>query len=166
MQLRDLFDEMPVSNGAAVPMALQKLLRENLNVAEDWQQAESLLLRAREELPQQVEILIALYKLYAYSNRFDESLAVIDEALTISAESEGFVADWRKLHQGSARWHPATGKTRYYLYSLKATGFVCLRKGEIERALEVLTKLLELDPQDQVGGSVVYEIAEGIRDAS
>ncbi len=162
MQLRDLFDEFPGSEGSVTPIALQQLLREDLNVKQDWQQAEQLLLKARQDLPQQLEILIALYKLYAYSNRFEESLAVIDEVLHRAAESSGFDADWRQLDADSATWNPAMGRVRYYLYSLKATGFVCLRSGAVEKAHAVLIKLLELDPLDQVGGSVVYEMAQGL----
>lgn len=162
MQLRDLFDEVPGGENGVIPMALQQLLREDLNVEQDWQQAERLLLKARQDLPQQLEILVALYKLYAYSNRFEESLAVIDEVLHRAATSGGFDADWRRLDAGSAAWNPAMGRVRYYLYSLKATGFVCLRSGAVEKAHAVLTKLLELDPQDQVGGSVVYEMAQSL----
>lgn len=162
MQLRDLFDEMPGNDGSVIPLALQQLLREDLNVKDDWQQAEQLLLKARQALPDQLEVQIALYKLYAYSNRFTESLAVIDEVLTTVAAAEGFASDWRQVYEHTARWHPASGRLRHYLYSLKATGFVCLRSGDINRAMAVLTKLLELDPLDQVGGSVVYELAEGL----
>lgn len=162
MQLRDLFDEMPAADGAVIPMALQQLLREDLNVKDDWQQAEQLLLKARRALPDQLEVQIALYKLYAYSNRFSESLAVISDVLNAVAIAEGFATDWQQVYPETARWHPASGRLRHYLYSLKATGFVCLRSGDIDRAIAVLTKLLELDPLDQVGGSVVYELAEGL----
>lgn len=162
MQLRDLFDELPINETAVVPMALQQLLREDLNVTEDWQQAEQLLIRARQALPQQLEVQIALYKLYAYSNRFDEALAVIENVLVAAATAVGFAPDWRDLDATSACWYPARGKVRQYLYSLKATGFVCLRSGAIDRAHAVLSKLQELDPGDQVGGSVVLELAESL----
>ena len=59
----------------------------------------------------------------------------------------------------------ATGATRLYLYSLKATGFVQLRKGNVQAALAVLQKLRELDPMDQVGGSVVWEMAQRLLDS-
>ncbi len=162
MQLRDLFDTLPVTPSEVIPLTLQQLLRAELLVEEDWQQAEHLLLTARRELPEQVEVLIALYKLYAYSNRFEESLNLIEEVLEKSASLAGFSPNWNELSADSADWTPASGALRHYLYSLKAMGFVCLRKGEPEQALQVLKKLLELDPQDQVGGSVVFELAESI----
>ncbi len=79
--------------------------------------------------------------------------------LDAAAQRAGFAPDWRALDCDSADWHPATGDVRHYLYGLKATGFVCLRRGDVERAFAVLGKLRELDPADQVGGSVVYEFA-------
>lgn len=164
MQLRDLFDELPTAGAAVIPLELQQLLRADLNVKEDWQQAEQLLLKARLALPQQMEILIALYKLYAYSNRFAESLEIINEVLRLTAAAVGFNRDWRSLDSGSAQWYPARGSVRQYLYSLKATGFVSLRSGDIDTAFAVLSKLSELDPQDQVGGSVVLEMAESLRE--
>lgn len=149
-----------------MPLALEQLLRQDLDVKDDWQQAEQLLQRARQALPGRLEILVALYKLYAYSNRFDEALEVIDEVLNTAATKMGFNPDWRYLHSDSASWQPATGAVRLYLYSLKASGFVRLRRGDVRVAFDVLSKLLELDPHDQVGGSVVYEMADRLRESA
>lgn len=160
MQLRDLFEEFPVDKGAVVPLALQQLLRESLDVCDDWQRAEQLLLSARELLPERLEILVALYKMYAYSNRFDEALALINEVLCKAANQGGFSINWRWLSSSSADWNNAKGAVRFYLYSLKAMGFVQLRKGEISQAHEVLQRLCQLDHLDQVGGSVVLDMAE------
>ncbi len=160
VHLRDLFDEFPLGKGEVVPLALQQLLKATLDVHEDWQRAERLLLDTRELLPERLEIPVALYKMYAYSNRFDESLALIDEVLSRAAVQGGFASDWQALDHDSATWDEAKGAVRFYLYSMKAQGFVLLRKGEVAQAHAVLQKLGELDPRDQVGGSVVLDIAE------
>lgn len=160
MQLRDLFDEFPMGKDEVVPLALQKLLKTSLNVNEDWQRAERILIETRELLPERLELLVALYKMYAYSNRFDESLALIDEVLQKAAEQGGFIPEWQRLESDSATWQDAKGPVRFYLYSMKARGFVLLRKGQVEQAYEILNKLQTLDPKDQVGGSVVLDIAE------
>ena len=80
MQIKDLFDDMPLPEGAVVDIRLQKLLREPLDVCADWQRTENLLLEAHRLMPQQLEVLVALYKMYAYSNRFDESLQRIEDS--------------------------------------------------------------------------------------
>lgn len=164
MQLRELFDEFPMGQGEVVPLALQQLLKEPLNVNEDWQRAERLLLDARDMLPERMELLVALYKMYAYSNRFDESMALIDEVLERASELGAFPADWNLLHSDSADWGEASGAVRFYLYSMKAKGFVLLRKGEVARSHAVLKKLCELDRKDLVGGSVVLDMAERVLD--
>jgi len=160
MQISDLFNEFPVTDGDVVPLALQKLLREPLNVCEDWSRTEKLLLDAQSLMPERMEITVALYKMYAYSNRHAEAMQLIDKVLTLSATDGGFDSDWKKLNAESAVWRNAQGAIRLYLYSLKAKGFVLLRSGELEQAVAVLNKLLELDPLDQVGGSVVFQMAE------
>lgn len=162
MQLRELFNEFPVPSGDVIPLALQQLLCEPLDVGHDWQRAEQLLQDARAHMPQRLEIPVALYKMYAYSNRFDEALALINEVLLRAAVQDHFSADWRQLDNDSTPWQQASGARRFYLYSLKATGFVCLRKGDIAQAQAVLEKLQLLDPLDQVGGSVVLEMAQRI----
>ncbi|MCB1889489.1 MAG: hypothetical protein KDH20_17910 [Rhodocyclaceae bacterium] len=40
-----------------------------------------------------------------------------------------------------------------------------LRRGNVDGATRVLDELARLDPQDQVGGSVVADMAERVRSA-
>lgn len=164
MQIKDLFDDMPLSESGVVDMELQKLLREPLDICNDWQRTENLLLDAHELMPAKLEILVALYKMYAYSNRFAESLVRINQVLDLSSAQMGFPRDWRELEPG-AQWRNVVGATRLYLYSMKATGFVQLRSGNVDAAMEVLLKLEQLDPLDQVGGSVVLEMAQRLVEA-
>lgn len=164
MQLRDLFDDFPLDDADVVQFSLQQILRQPLDIFVDPLRTEQLLLQARDLLPERLEVRVALYKWYAYSNRFDESLALINDVLERAAQAGGFATDWRLLTPQSANWQIATGTLRLYLYSLKATGFVCLRKGDLATACAVLEKLQQLDPQDQVGGSVVYGMAQRLAD--
>lgn len=162
MQLRDLFDDVPAEGKSAFGPEVEALLSESIDVMDDWQRAEHLLLSAQARLPERLEISVALYKMYAYSGRHREALTLIDSVLQKAAQREKFPADFRRLSPESAGFDEATGATRLYLYSLKARGFVLLRRGAIEPAHEVLSKLSELDPQDQVGGSVVLLMAQNL----
>lgn len=164
MQIRDLFDDFPLSGNDVVPLELQQLLKTSLDVMDDWERVDKLLQEAREKLPGRYEISVALYKMYAYSNRFDQALGLINEVICDCANECKINIDWRKQNINSHHWQNASGAERAYLYSLKAMGFVLLRKGELDLSLEVLKKLQELDPQDQVGGSVLLEVVERILD--
>lgn len=157
MLLRELFDEFPIKENV-VPLAVQQLLAQPLNVLEDWARAEKLLLEAKALMPQRPEINVALYKLYAYSNRFEESLSLIDETLNICGRDAGIDSNWRQLESRALPWNIADDMQRCYLYSMKAIGFVCLRLGEVERAHEVLSVLRAIDTVDSVGSSVLFDI--------
>lgn len=160
MQLRDLFNEFPIDGGDVIPIEVQKLLREDLKVCDDWRRAEELLLSARALMPERLELGVALYKMFAYSNQYAEALVLIHEVLEQSARGGGFPVAWRNLDIDCANWHGAKGYVRIYLYTMKALGFVLLRLGDMGGAAAVLHKLEELDPLDQVGGSVVSQMAE------
>ena len=79
--------------------------------------------------------------MYAYSNQFEKAIATINEVLAEAAAQDRFPDNWCTLNAGSANWNNASGVIRAYLYMLKASGFVCLRQGNIALAIEVLEKL-------------------------
>jgi hypothetical protein len=177
MLLRDLFDEAPellspaplgATEGSVSPEVqsgvLDQLLNESLDVFTDWRRAEHLLLAARAQMPNQLEFSVALYKMYAYSNRFYEALTLIEHVLGECARQSGLPGDRLLLQTQHAAWQTASGPTRKYLYALKAKGFVLLRKRDLEGAEAVLAQLALVDPLDQVGGSVVRDMAERVRE--
>ncbi|MAR01342.1 MAG: hypothetical protein CMI00_12500 [Oceanospirillaceae bacterium] len=163
MLVRDLFDDAPLAGQLQVSMETERLLREPINIAQDWQRAERLLHQVRAELPRATEVKIALYKMYAYAFRTDESLVLIHEALAETAAAAGFSPDWQTLSLADINYrYPLTGATRMFLYTLKALGFVSMRHGDLVTAGMALNQLEVLDPDDQVGGSVVRGIYAGL----
>jgi tetratricopeptide (TPR) repeat protein len=164
MLLSELFHELPSEAKDDAPEPLRSLLHEPLDVTRDWARAEHLLLSAQAQLPSRLEISVALYKMYAYTSRYLEALTLIDAVLVQAAEQVGIEADYRKLQSTSSFFANATGPARHYLYALKAKSFVYLRQGKLEAAESVLEKLSALDPFDQVGGSVVRDMAKKVRE--
>ncbi len=163
MLVRDLFDDAPLAGQLEVSIETERLLREPINISQDWQRAERLLHQVREELPKATEVKIALFKMYAYAFRTEESLALIHESLAETAAAGGFSADWQSLSLADINYcYPMTGPGRMFLYSLKALGFVSMRHGDLATAALALDKLETLDPDDQVGGSVVRRIFDGL----
>lgn len=49
---------------------------------------------------------------------------------------------------------------RFYLFTLKAYGYLQMRLGDLDMARAVTVKLLELDPQDKIGGKVLLSVLE------
>lgn len=130
--------------------------------ANDFERARELLYEARDLDPDQLEVYTALYKFLFYRGHLDEAREVAEESLARAALRGGFAVDWQRLDIHSGDWSVDDGPARTYLYSLKALAFISLRRGEQAQGKELLDKLNELDPQDQVGGSVIRQLAEAL----
>lgn len=143
--------------------AVNALLQQAVAAYSDTERAEDLLWQAQRMAPRQLEVYIALYKFYFYKYRLEDAERVAGMALAQAAEQGGFSADWRLLSVASTDWC-RDGAERVYLYSLKALGFIRLRRGDADGGTAILEKLTELDPTDQVGGSVLMDLAAGARD--
>lgn len=146
--------------GHGLPVNIKLLLQRATRSYEDTALAESLLMQARQLAPDALEVCIALYKFYFYKYRLAEAEAVALQTLTRAAELGGFAADWHALDIHSAAWSEALGPERAYLFTLKALAFINLRLERMGEAKAILAKLDQLDPMDQVGGSVIRALAE------
>ncbi len=162
MTISLLFPEEGVLFGTQVPPEINALLQQAVAAYEDTERAESLLLEARRRAPRQLEVYIALYKFYFYKFRLEQAETAAGEALIRCAELGGFSQNWRDLTPGGADWRVAEGPPRVYLYTLKALSFIRLRRGDSATAGEILEKLRELDPEDQVGAEVLRDLAAGV----
>jgi hypothetical protein len=161
MTVQPLIEER-VCFGRAIPVAVNVCLQEAAASSGDFIRAERALLNARAMAPLQLEVFVALYKLYFYNGRLDEAERVVRETLQVAAERGGFDPDWRILQSDSADWQCTEGPERIFLYSLKALGFIRLRRADTAAAREVLDVLRRLDPQDQVGADVVAALADAV----
>ncbi|WP_455204373.1 hypothetical protein [Kaarinaea lacus] len=158
------FHEDRVMFGVNIPSHINAYLQKAVAAYDDAELAESLLWQAQQLDPNQLEVYVALYKFYFYKNRIDEAEDVVMKALGQSAQLGSFDTDWNQLTPLSTDWFSIENPQRLYLYALKALSFIRLRQSDVESAESILTKLRELDPSDQVGGSVLQELAAAMRD--
>lgn len=144
-----------------MPPDVDAVLQAAVVLYDDTERAEQALLKAYAMAPHRLEVYVAMYKFYFYKNAIDDAETVATSALKEAARQGGFSSDWRTLTPNSTQWTPAPDAQRFFLYTLKALAFINLRKGEHSVADEVLNKLSQLDPKDQVGGSVIRDLATG-----
>lgn len=156
--------EERVRFGRAIPTAVNALLQQAAANTHDFAASEHALLQARALAPKQLEVFIALYKLYFYRGFTDKAEQVVVEALNSAAASGGFDPDWRSLAIDSADWQVCEGPARVYLYSLKALCFIRLRQNDSRGAAELFAALRRLDPDDQVGAGVLRDLADGLKE--
>lgn len=156
--------EERVRFGSGIPVEVNALLQRAAACTDDFVQAERALLAARALAPAQLEVFIALYKLYFYRGFTERAEQVVFAALNTAAERGGFDPDWRALDAASADWGASESPARVYLYSLKALSFIRLRQNDTAAAGALLAALRRLDPDDQVGASVLESLAEALED--
>lgn len=166
MSLRQLFSDEGVLFGHDIDPEVNVYLQQAVHAhgEADILKAEELLWCAQRLKPEQLEVYIALYKFYFYKNRLAEAERVARLGLEMSAQVGGFSANWMQLNRDSAEWDRPRSAERVYLYTLKALAFICLRSMKFADSQQVLEKLQELDPLDQVGGSVIREVAAAMQE--
>lgn len=154
--MRDLldFEGQDLYFDASQPPEVSHLINLAANRYGDGE-AELPLLRAYLLSPNSLAVLVALYRFYYYQHRLQDALTVADRAMACAGGRLGFPEDWKRLGQshidaGAAR---DMGLVRFYLFTLKAAGFVNLRLGKTEESRHMLQKLVDLDPLDRLGGA-------------
>lgn len=144
---------------ADVPVSVRQMVQQAIASYENKPMAEQLFKQALQLAPDEMEIYVAFYKFYFYQKYLPEAEQVAKQTLYKVAELTGLPSDWRRFQKEFASWSSPDSPVRYYLYTMKALGFIALRQEKLSLAHEILNKLLELDPDDRVGGSVIKALA-------
>jgi tetratricopeptide (TPR) repeat protein len=147
-------------NFGALPDAINDLLQKGVAAyRRDFRAADALFREALDAAPRELPTYYCLYKIHTYQGNLDEARAVALAGLAEGARQAGWPEDWRQ-------WTPEpgipAGATRFALYTLKALGFIHLRRDEAEQTREILDALRVLDPTGEVGWPVIASLAEGI----
>ncbi len=158
------FSEDPVLFGTSILPATNHRLQFAVAARHrDNSEAENVLWEARAEDPTCLPVYFALYKFYANSKKLDRAERAAHLALAESSRQAGVCADWEKLSQDPQRGKLyASEAGLFYLFSLKALGFIKLRRQHWEEAGAILGHLARLDPEDRSGGSVVRGLATSV----
>lgn len=125
-------------------------------------EAEFSLLRAHLLAPENLSVLVGLYRYYFYQHRLDDALVVAERAMQLSGRHLGLPPDWNLLDEtrlGSAAAN-SFGLLRFYLLALKAASVVLLRLGKIADSRARLIKLAGLDSRDQLGAGKLLEVVD------
>ena len=123
-------------------------------------EAEMSLLRAHLLAPENLSVLVGLYRYYFYQHRLEDALVVAERAMQLSGRHLGLPTDWNLLDEtrlGSAAKN-SFGLLRFYLLALKAASVVLLRLGQISASRARLSKLAGLDSRDQLGAGKLLEV--------
>jgi len=144
-----------------LPIAAERLIAQ---AASEYGEAgaELSLLRAHMLAPENLSVLVGLYRYYFYQHRLEDALVVAERAMQLSGRHLGLPADWRLLDETRLGLAAGTsfGLLRFYLLALKAASVVLLRLGQIVESRARLGKLASLDSRDQLGAAKLLEVVD------
>lgn len=130
--------------------------------AEQYSQglAEQPLLAAIALAPDNLNVLVGLYRFYYYQHRYQDALDIARRVMAAVGPRLGLPVDWRALHSsqldGAARH--AIGLLRFHLLALKGAGYLSLRLGLFEQGKAMLLKVVELDAQNRLGARLLLDV--------
>jgi len=149
--------------GAGIPAEAEQELRLAGQFYQQDDKAEAHLYRALELAPRHIAVHIGLYRFYFYKGRLAEALDIAVQCLEQAAACIGVTADWRSVQRGDAEFDSYISiLPRFYLFTLKAYGYLHMRLGNLDAGRAITNKLLELDPQDKLGGRVLIQVLDRI----
>jgi tetratricopeptide (TPR) repeat protein len=147
--------------GQDLPPAAEYCLQKAAKAYGTPDEAERLLHQALSLAPQHAAVYIAFYRFHFYRGRLKEALPYAELCLSLAAQEMGLERDWRQVAPGGADFGGfAAYGPRFFLFSLKAYGYLHMRLGNLEEGRRAVEKVIELDPRDQVGASVLLGVLE------
>ncbi|MCG6942802.1 MAG: hypothetical protein LJE69_16315 [Thiohalocapsa sp.] len=149
-----------------LPPAAAALIHEaSEHYGDDADAAERCLQRAEALAPDDLTVLVALYRFYFYQRRYPETLAVADHCITIAARELGIQEDWHLLDHASFGHavQQSMTLTRFLLLAMKGAGYVLLRMNRPAEALARLECIAAFDEHDRLG---LADLLSWARDAA
>jgi len=119
--------------------------------------AEPLLLQAFQIAPNDLSVLVALYRFYFYQHRYPDALATAFQAMTAVAPLIGFPTQWPRIEQRHLEYGVLESFTlvRFYLFALKGAGLLQLRIGNHSEGVAMLRRVVALDANDRLGAAAL-----------
>jgi hypothetical protein len=114
-----------------------------------------LLEQARTTAPRHPAPLIALYRFYFYGHQLAKARAVGEDALAIARTALG--PNFGDIPPGDEATR-GDAAVRFYLFTLKGLVYLNMRLGAMDEAQLMLKELRRLDPQDHVGGTLLFHV--------
>ncbi len=126
--------------------------------------AEFPLLRAYFLAPENLAVLVALYRFFFYQHRTEEALLVAQRCLDVTGKRLNLPA-WQQLTTDIIDATQSMGLVRFYLLALKGAAYLKLRLRQFEEARQMINVIMSLDTKDQLGCSLLLNVLEEAKEA-
>lgn len=153
------FQDVEILLGGGLPEAAQQHLDAAALTYDRSEIALAHLRSAEAVAPNHPAVLIGLYRFYFYKGRLEECLEVAHICLAEAARRNNLRADWREVKRGDATFGSYDDMMpRFYMFVLKGYAYLQMRLGNLEEGLAAAMKLLDLDPTDKIGATLLLEV--------
>lgn len=122
--------------------------------------AEALLMEASALEPDNLSVLVGLYRYYYYQHRYQNAIAVAHRVMHVVGRRIEFPPRWQDVtmaHVINGTEH-SFGLVRFYLFALKAAGYINLRLGNFAEGKSMITKVVAMDTADRLGARLLLDI--------
>lgn len=122
--------------------------------------AETYLQKAYALAPDNLTVLVGLYRFYYYQHRYVDALDIAHIAMHTIAPQIEFPPHWSELDMnalGLGVLH-SMGLVRFYLLALKGAGYLNLRLNCFEEGIAMLRKVRDLDAADRLGVKLLLDV--------
>lgn len=130
--------------------------------SEDYAQgmAEQSLLAAEALAPDNLTVMVGLYRFYYYQHRYQDALNIAERVMGILTLRLALPEHWSQLNPGHlpAAAQQGMGLLRFYLLALKGAGYLNLRLGRFEQGKTMLLKVAELDADNRLGAKLLLDV--------
>lgn len=149
--------------GQHMPAGAENSLRLAAQSYGDPDEVERYLAQALELAPSHPAVYIALYRHHFYGGRIQEALPYAQLCLVLARRELGLNGEWWDVVPDDAPLGDVSAfAPRFFLFSLKAYGYLQMRLGNLDEGRRAVTKVLQLDPWDRVGASVLLGVLERV----
>lgn len=123
--------------------------------------AEMHLAEAMKIAPDHLAVQVGYYRYLFYKGRLRDALAQLDVCIGNAARHCSLPADWREVRPQDADFGNYDAMwARFYLFALKAHGYIRMRLGDFEGGRAALAKAVQLDPSDKVGARHLIRVLD------
>jgi tetratricopeptide (TPR) repeat protein len=110
--------------------------------------------------PENLMVLVALFRYYCYQQCFPKAIEISQQAREVVRQKLGLPQDWRTLSEAQlfSGHENNMVMVRFYLLCLKGEAYLYARLGELKQGIALLEKIIEMDSKDYLGAAALLVV--------
>ena len=123
-------------------------------------ESEAILMQALSLSPNNISVLVGLYRFYYYQHRYEDALNIAGIVMDVVGSKIKFPKNWNQIQSNDVVTAVGFSFTlvRLYFFALKAAGYVCLRLNRFEEGRAMLEKVVAMDSEDRIGAQLLLDV--------